>query len=257
MRRSLYALCILALLATAGAAFGQAQKGSITVTVTDQDGASVPGATVTAESDQTLTTRVAITDAKGVASLNVLDPATNYVVTTTLEGFNGARNENVHVRAGQDYPIKVKLTVSSVSEELIVTAEAPIVDVTSSIAGQDITLQLTESLPTQRSYQDYLQLVPGVMPTVDQGQGQNPASRSGLNYRDLLGEVGQSRDNYYYIEGINVTDGVQGLSRTSLNTEIIQEQSVLTGGLPAEFVGAPGLCRTSSPSRAATSSRAR
>ena len=241
IRRSMCALCILALLFTAGAAFGQAQRGNITVTVLDDSGAALPGATVNAESDQTLTRRTSVTDASGVATLVALDPANNYTVTTTLDGFNGARNESVQVRAGADFPITVTLSLATVREELIVTAESPIVDVTSSIAGQDITLQLTESLPTQRSYQDYLQLVPGVMPVVDQGQGSNPASRSGLNYRDLLGEVGQSRDNYYYIEGINVTDGVQGLSRTSLNTEIIQEQSVLTGGLPAEFVGAAGL----------------
>ena len=244
MRRSIWALTalsILVMMTIAGPAFGQAQRGTITVTVTADDGSRLPGATVSAESDQTLTRRTTLTDGTGVASLVALDPAHNYVVTTTLDGFNGARNENVQVRAGSDFPIKVNLSLSSVKEELIVTAEAPIVDITSSIAGQDITLQLTESLPTQRTYQDYLQLVPGVMPAYDNGKGINPASRSGLNYRDLLGEVGTSRDNYYYLEGINITDGTAGLSRTNLNTEIIQEQSVLTGGLPAEFVGAPGL----------------
>ncbi len=241
MRRSICAFTVLALLLGAGAVFGQAQKGSISVTVEDEAGGRLPGVTVTAESDQTLTRRTVITNEQGQAMLVALDPATNYVVTSTLEGFNGARNENVVVRAGQDVPIRVTLSLATVKEEMIVTAESPIVDLTNSVAGQDITLQLTESLPTGRSYQDYLQLVPGVMPAVDQGQGLNPASRSGLNYRDLLGEVGQSRDNFYYLEGINVTDGVHGYTRTNINTEIIQEQSVLTGGLPAEFVGATGL----------------
>ena len=41
--------------------------------------------------------------------------------------------------------------------------------------------------------------------------------------------------------GINVTDGVSGTFGANLNTEIIQEQQVLTGGIPAEYVGAPGL----------------
>ena len=50
-----------------------------------------------------------------------------------------------------------------------------------------------------------------------------------------------SRDNFYYIDGINVTDGVTGTFGANLNTEIIQEQQVLTGGIPAEYVGAPGL----------------
>lgn len=241
MRRTTCALSILALLLGAAAAFGQAQKGTITITITDDSGARLPGATVEASSDQTLTRRSGVTDDTGVASLVSMDPASNYIVTVTLDGFNGARFENVQVRAGQTTSLEAQLGLATVTEELVVTAEAPVVDVTSAVAGQEITLQLTESLPTARSYQDYLQLVPGVQFAVDQGQGDNPASRSGLNYRDLLGEVGQSRDNYYYLEGINVTDGVQGLTRTNVNTEIIQEQSVLTGGLPAEFVGAPGL----------------
>ena len=54
------------------------------------------------------------------------------------------------------------MSLAEIAEELIVTAESPLVDVTKTQAGQDITLQLTESLPTARSYQDYLQLVPGV-----------------------------------------------------------------------------------------------
>ena len=59
-----------------------------------------------------------------------------------LEGFNGARNENVLVRAGQTTSLNVTLTLGAVEEELIVTAENPIVDVTSAATGQDITLEL-------------------------------------------------------------------------------------------------------------------
>ena len=122
----------------------------------------------------------------------------------------------------------------------MVTAAAPVVDVTSAVVAEDITLDLTEAVPTGRSYQSYLQLVPGVFPDDPESPG-NPASKSGLNYRDLLGDSGVSRDNFYYIDGINVTDGVTGTFGANLNTEIIQEQQVLTGGIPAEYVGAPGL----------------
>ncbi len=66
-----------------------------------------------------------------------------------------------------------------------------------------------------------------------------------MNYSDIartLGDnVGVSSDNAYYFDGINVTDPVRGTFGANLNTEIIQEQKVLTGGIPAEFVGAPGM----------------
>ncbi len=56
------------------------------------------------------------------------------------------------------------MTISGIQETVTVTSETPLVDTKSSIKGQDVTLELTESLPTGRSYQSYLQLVPGVMP---------------------------------------------------------------------------------------------
>ena len=230
------ALCVC------GIALAQAQNGTITVSVVDDSGAALPGATVSAVSDQTLTRRTVVTDGAGEATLVALAPATNYVVNVTLDGFNGAQFENVAVRAGLDSPLAAELSLATVSEEVIVTAESPLVDVTRTQAGQAITLRLTESLPTARSYQDYLQLVPGVQDTL--GSTDNPASRSGMNYRDLdgsEGDVGRSTDNLYYFDGINVTDRTLGTNGANLNTEIIQEQSVLTGAIPAEFVGVPGL----------------
>src|SRR5262249_49134709 len=126
-----------------------------------------------------------------------------------------------------------------------VTATSPVVDVKRSIAGQDITLRLTESLPTGRSYQSYLQLVPGVQADSSVSGG-NPSSRSGLNWKDVItnDNLGISPENNYYFESINVTDPVTGTFGANLNTEIIQEQKVITGGIPAEFVGTGGLVST-------------
>ena len=159
------------------------------------------------------------------------------MVTVELEGFASAKADNVLVRSGQNAPVRVALSIAAVTESISVTGEAPIVDVTSAQTGQDVTLELTESLPTGRSYQSYLQLVPGVLPS----STGNPAARAGVNFSDVNGVVGQSSDNVYYVEGINVTDRYTGTFGANLNTEIIQEQSVLTGGLSAEYQGAPGL----------------
>jgi hypothetical protein len=241
MRRRLILLTVGLLVAASGA-YGQAQRGSIAVRVTDAEGAAVPGASVTVTSEDTLTRRTVFTDSDGRATAVALDPATNYQVVVELEGFAISRAEQVVVRAGQETALDVELSLAEISEELTITAAAPLVDVTKTQAGQDITLQLTESLPTARSYQDYLQLVPGVQDAL--GSSDNPASRSGINYSDAdvaAGDVGRSTDNLYYFDGINVTDRTAGTSGANLNTEIIQEQSVLTGAIPAEYVGAPGL----------------
>ena len=238
------ALVGLALMIVASSdVFGQAQRGTISVTVTSAvDGSALPGATIEARSDQTLTSRIETTGTDGRAQLVALDPAANYVVTVTLDSFAPARIEDVRVRAGQSALVEVKLQPAEFTEEMVITGQSPVVDTTSTTAGQEITLELTEALPTARSYQDYLQLVPGVQDAL--GSTDNPASRSGINYRDVdgaEGDVGRSTDNLYYFDGINVTDRTEGTAGANLNTEIIQEQSILTGAIPAEFIGVPGL----------------
>ncbi len=214
--------------------------GTLRVTVADEAGQPAPGARVTARSDDTATTRGAVTDAEGLAGLRALSPSARYEVTVESSGFATVRRRGVLVRAGQTTSMVVELVRGSVSETIVVMAAPPVVDVRSAVVAEDITLDLTEAVPTGRSYQSYLQLVPGVLPD-DPDSGGNPASKSGLNYRDIGGETGVSRDNFYYIDGINVTDGVSGTFGANLNTEIIQEQQVLTGGIPAEYVGTPGL----------------
>ena len=236
-------LAMLALLVVTAPMFARAQvttTGNIRVAATDQDGLPVPGAAVTAAAEDAATTRVAFTDGAGLAELRALNPSARYVVTVELAGFRTNRQAGVLVRAGQTASLAMGLAVGNVNETVVVTAAPPVVDVTSAVVAEDITLDLTEAVPTGRSYQSYLQLVPGVLPDDPESPG-NPASKSGLNYRDIGGDAGVSRDNFYYIDGINVTDGVSGTFGANLNTEIIQEQQVLTGGIPAEYVGAPGL----------------
>jgi hypothetical protein len=231
----------LAMLLTGAMVYGQTTVGSIRVEVKDTDGALLPGATVTAQTPHALGSRTAITDSTGVALLTGLEPSSEYAVTAMLDGFNTARFESILVTAGRTTGLHTTLQLAAVEAEIVVVGEAPVINFTNAITGQDITLELTEALPTGRSYQSYLQLVPGVSPIDPTWGQQNPAARSGLNYADIRGEMGRSRDNYYYIEGIDVTDAYDGFTGADLNVEIIQEQSVITGGIPAEYIGAPGL----------------
>lgn len=238
-RRAAYTLaCLLAISAPAAAQV--TSTGTVQVTVVDTGDARLPGVTVTASAPDVVTTRTAVTDAQGVALLSGLAPSNQYTVTASLAGFQDFRQENVLVRSGQTVTLNLALPIAGVAEAITVSAESPLIDVTSATTGADITLQLTESLPTGRSYQSYLQMVPGVMPDSPTSPG-NPAARSGMNYSDILGDLGVSSDNFYYFDGINVTDPVTGTFGANLNTEIIQEQKVITGGIPAEFVGTPGL----------------
>lgn len=236
-------VAMLVVVSRAPAAFAQAgTTGTLEVYVTDMNGGKLAGATVEASAaDVASSARVAVTDGDGRAVLEFLQPSAVYVLKITMQGFREQVREKQLVRVGQVTTIHTSLTLPGVEEQVTVTTDpTPLVDLTSATTGADITLRLTESLPTGRSYQSYLQLVPGVLPDDPVTSG-NPASRSGLNYSDIGGTIGISTDNLYYLDGINVTDPIAGTFGANMNTEVIQEQKVTTGGIPAEFPGSPGL----------------
>ncbi|MEP7116135.1 MAG: carboxypeptidase-like regulatory domain-containing protein [Acidobacteriota bacterium] len=152
-------------IATASTTMAQvANTGSVLVTVEDTDGGRLPGVTVTAMAADTITRRTSVTDGEGTVSLEALAPSSQYVITVQLQGFSDQTRQQILVRSGQTTSLTFTLALAGLTEVVQVTAATPVVDVRSAIAGQDITLQLTESLPTDRSYQSYLQLVPGVLP---------------------------------------------------------------------------------------------
>ena len=218
--------------------------GTIEVLVEDAQRRRLAGVVIRGSAPDTLTTRTVITDVSGTALLEALTPSAHYTVTASFTGFADMQWTDVVVRSGRITSVHEQLPTLSVSVS-VVRAPAPVVDVRRALTGQDLTPQLTESLPTGRSYQSYLQLVPGVLPDSPNQSG-NPASRSGVNWKDVTAadSLGVSTDNAIYIDGIDVIDPVDGTFGANLNPEMIQEQHVLTGAIPAEFAGAAGMIST-------------
>lgn len=222
-----------------------ADTGGLRVRLVDSAGNPVAGATVSAATPESLTSKTGTTDANGVAVLIGLDPSDAYTVTVDSAGYQDVRDENVQVVSGRNFTLDYSLAnIASASvEEIVVTGGSAgrIVDTTSALVGTDVTLDLTESLPTGRSFQDYLQLAPTTKPALDG----NPSSKSGVNYSDAVDSngntAGVSTDNIYFIDGINITDNLNGTFGANFNSEIIQEQQILTGGVPAEYEGGQGL----------------
>lgn len=240
-KRSMATLLLSA--AISSTAFAQ-DTGSLRVRLVDASGNPVAGATVNASTSESLQSRTVVSGADGEAVLLGLDPSTLYEVSVEGSGYQSMRDEGVTVVAGRSFVVEYDMTrAANEITEIVVTggSTARIVDTTSALVSTDVTLELTESLPTGRSYQSYLQLAPSTLPTIDG----NAASKSGVNYSDAEdsnGNVaGSSTDNVYFIDGVNVTDNVTGTFGANFNSEIIQQQQILTGGVPAEYEGGQGL----------------
>lgn len=221
-------------------AMAQTQTGGLRVTVNGNAGAPVAGANVKVSSPDSLITRSGVTGADGSVRLSGLDPATNYTIEISASGFNTFTAGNVAVVSGRDLSVGYALGggAADAGDIVVITGSSlAAVDVTSATVGTTLTLDTVESLPTGRNYQSYLQLVPGVKPS----SGGNPSSRSGVNYADVDGATGTSTDNVYFIDGVDVTDPTSGTFGSNFNSEIIQEQQVIVGGVPAEYAGGSGL----------------
>ncbi len=222
-----------------------AETGGLRIAVTGPQGKPVAGATVRVSSPSSLVTKTAVTEADGSVRIANLDPATDYKVEVIAPGYANLADTQVAVVSGRNPLLTYTLGAPAAAaapgtetQQVVVTgARLARVDTTTASVGTVLNLGVVESLPTGRNYQSYLQLVPGVKPS----EGGNPASKSGVNYSDIGGTVGTSTDNVYILDGVDVTDSNTGTFGSNINSEIIQEQQILTGGIPAEYAGGSGL----------------
>jgi hypothetical protein len=220
-----------------------ADTGGLRIRVTDTNDNPIAGAQISAATAESLTRRTGVTNTRGELRLTGLDPSDSYTVIVSAKGYQPARNEGTLVVSERVFNLPfVLVEAEEVLEEIITYGRRDIgqlVDTTSAIQSTDVTLDVMDSLPTGRSYQSYLQMAPTTKPTYnDRG---DPSSKSGVNYSDAGGGVGYSSDNIYYIDGINITDSYSGTFAANFNSEIIQEQQIITGGVPAEYEGGQGL----------------
>src|SRR5437879_12329711 len=114
MIRKFFGAAVFVLLACAPA-FAQQTTGSVTGRVVDQQGAAIPGATVTARSGTTGFTRTETSDAEGLYRLNAL-PVGIYEVTAELQGFQTVSKKDIEVNVAQNQAVDFSMKVAALAE---------------------------------------------------------------------------------------------------------------------------------------------
>jgi hypothetical protein len=165
MNRS-YRTLFMAMLCTIGLsaavfAQGNVSTGAIIGTVTDNSGGTLPGVTVTATNANTGLTRNAVTENNGTYQLQLLPPG-RYRVDADLAGLGKASETNVIVLLGNATKTDIKLA-PQLSEQITVSAGAPVIDTTRSGTATSVTNQQIENLPLLgRDFRSLAGLTPGV-----------------------------------------------------------------------------------------------
>jgi hypothetical protein len=218
--------CLLpAVLFLGVAAMAAAQTtGGIVGRVADEGGGVLPGVTVEARSPALQGSRTAVTDSTGTYRLNLLPPG-GYTVSFTLEGFAAESRQGVGVGLDKDTTLNITLR-ATLSQEITVTGEQPVVDTTTTSLGANLDTRAIETLPTGRNYTSVVQITPGV------SSDANPENTQQSSIA-VYGSTGA--ENVYYIDGVNTTGAEYGFQGKELNFEFIQAVDVKTGGYQAEY----------------------
>jgi Carboxypeptidase regulatory-like domain/TonB-dependent Receptor Plug Domain len=219
----------------------QVTTGTIVGTVRDTSGAVVPGARVTITNVGKGTSLVYQTASTGLYRAPFLIPGI-YSVAVASPGFKTVVRAGITLEVDQQATINFTLSVGAVSQQVTVTAAAPLVESQSSSVGQVITQTQVEGLPLNgRDWGDLVYLVSGVTPGE---QGEDLGGYSTFNPRgtsSFEAEGGQESGNAWLIDGIVDNEYSFNTTMVKPSIESIQEFKVLTGTFSAEFGDGPGV----------------
>jgi len=138
------------------------QTGEIRGKIADEQGEALPGVAITAKSPKLQGVRTALSDKDGNFRLPLL-PVGSYSLTCELDGFERLTTLNNEIHLGFTLSVSVILKTAAVSEEVIVTAENPLIDKINAdnsyrLKGDDLA-----RVPSQaRTIEEVVSFTPGV-----------------------------------------------------------------------------------------------
>jgi hypothetical protein len=228
MRTFVTALMMACLVASGAPVAAQQTTGNITGRIVDDQGAAVPGVTVTARNAQTGFTRTDTSDAEGIYRLTAM-PVGTYDITAELQGFNRIENKGIVLNVGQTHDIGMTLKVASLQETVTVSGETPIIESSSSSVGGVVDIGRIESLPLNgRQFANLAATIPGV------GLGFHSDPTKSSQYSPQI-NGGNGRNVNYQIDGGDNNDDTVGGLLQLFPLEAIQEFNFVTQRFKAEY----------------------
>src|SRR6185295_13418263 len=130
---------------------------------------------------------------------------------------------NVIVNTGNNVQIDQKLELGQMSEELTVTAAAPVVDTKKTTTGATFSKEIFENIPTARDPWQIIGMTPGVQAGLNVG-GSASGQQVGLSI------FGTSANVQWNLEGGSITDLSSNSSPSYFNFDSFEQIQVVTGG---------------------------
>ncbi|MEP6706645.1 MAG: TonB-dependent receptor [Pyrinomonadaceae bacterium] len=223
---------------------GSATTATLSGSVHDAAGASIPGATIALRNLTTNQTRNLTSEADGTYRANGLAVG-DYEIKAQATGFGPYLNPKVTLALGRNTSLDISLAAGDVNAQVTVIDRPPILDASQTAVVTSIDPERIEELPVNsRNYLEFTLLAPGVAPSNSQTSsgGVNAAPSSGAPLADSGFTFGglRPRSNSILIDGLDNTDETTGAARVALSPEIVREFQIINNGQSAEFGGAAG-----------------
>lgn len=211
--------------------------GNIRGTVIDPSGAVIPGAAVTAREIETGLTRDTITDRTGSYVLLEL-PVGHYRLQVAAKGFQEYVQDGISLNVNETASISPRLAIGSEKEQVLVRADANLIEPTVTSMGKVVQLRELEDLPLNgRNFSQLGLLQPGVVPLTPGIAEAGGSLRNGRAYA-VNGQRPES--NNFLIDGANNFNGVDGGFVLKPPVDAIAEFRIITLNANAEFGNALG-----------------
>src|SRR5690242_9282141 len=231
--KKLFFIGILTVLAESGWA---QVTGVLSGRVTDATDAGVPGATVAARSLETGATRTATTDESGAYKI-VAVPIGPLEVRAEKGGSKTAVRLGINLAVGQEAVANLRLEVGTVSDQVTITAETPLVNTTTAAISGLVNERQVKELPLNgRSFDNLMTLNPGILNYVLKSP---QTSTSNGNTFSVAGR--RPMENVVLLNGIEYTGTSQlavtpgGVSGYLLGIDAVREFNVLTDSYGAQY----------------------
>ncbi len=229
-----------------GASLSRAQGFAVlSGIVTDQSGGRVSGVSITATNRDTGEVRRTITNQDGIYDLFSV-PIGDYEIRALKAGFAEEIRTGVRLVVGQNATIDLTLQVGETSQQITVTADAPLVSVaTSDISGLVGEKQIKDLPLNGRSYDLLLTLNPGVVNFTWEKTGGVGVSNS-TNGNNFSVSGNRPQQNLFLLNGVEFTGAAEnnmqpgGTSQELLGVDAVREFNVLRDSYGAQYGKRPG-----------------
>jgi hypothetical protein len=228
----LVVLVVLALLCNANPALGQDVTATITGTVTDQQGAAVVGARITAKSVERGTIFNDVSNEAGLYRITQL-PVGNYSLRVEKDGFQSSQYPAFTLALNQVARVDVSLKVGQVTETVEVSAGAPILKTEATLVDTIIDSKTNDELPlATRNYVELTLLSPGAVhpdpSSFNNGDNVNSGARPFINGN-------REQANNFLLDGMDNNEVSDNLLGYTPSPDAIEEFNLISNNAPAEF----------------------